>query len=286
MIMVRLFWKIFRAAVVVAALVALFIQYKYKDEYLEYKQHAVPYLMYHSIGIVPGWDKDVCIPEQLFAQHLQYFSEHGYQVITAAEARRKLLTGEDVAKNVVLTFDDGYNNNFTVAYQLLQKYGYHATFFVIGNSVGGPDYMTYGQLKEMQEHGMEIGSHSMSHDPLNIIATGYLPWEIYQPINLLRQHLGVYIEGIAYPNGAYNQAVLAEIHKYPHIKYALTGKAGCNTTKIVRETPFELRRMGIYDNGNGVTGLERRLEKAYLVGFLESKGVPTDWLYKLTVPKI
>lgn len=284
--MLRFLFKIFKIAVVVVAVVALFFQYKYKTEYQEYKRHAIPYLMYHSIGIVPGWDKDVCIPESLFEQHLQYFSEHGYKVISAREAREKLLDGADVEKNVVLTFDDGYNNNYTAAYPLLQKYGFHATFFVIGNSIGQGDYMTFAQLAEMHVHGMEIGSHSMSHDPLNIIAPHYLPWEIYQPLNVIQKNIGFYIEGIAYPNGAYNKAVLAEIKKYPRYKYALTGKAGCNTKKIVMETPFELRRMGIYDNGNGIKGLERRLEKAYLVGFLESKGVPTDWLYKLTLPKI
>jgi peptidoglycan/xylan/chitin deacetylase (PgdA/CDA1 family) len=278
--------KLIKVLVVVAAVLGIFIQYKFKDDYNDYKKHAIPYLMYHSIGIVPGWDKDVCIPEELFKEHLQYFHDNGYRIVSAAEARNMLLAGENVEKTVAMTFDDGYNNNYTAAYPLLKQYGYHATFFVIGNSVGAEDYMTFEQLKEMHDNGMEIGSHSMSHDPLNIIALHYLPWEIYQPINVVHQHLGFYIEGLAYPNGAYNAAVLAEIHKYPRLKYALTGKAGCNTQKLVKEKPFELRRMGIYDNGNGITGLKRRLEKAYLVGYLESKGFPTDWLYKLTLPKI
>ncbi len=284
--MFRFLFRAVKIVVVLVAVTALVLQFKFKDEYNDYKKHAVPYLMYHSIGIVPGWEKDVCIPASLFQEHLQYFHDHGYQIITAAEARRKLLAGENVEKNVVFTFDDGYFNNYTTAYPMMKKYGAHGTFFVIGNSVGEKDYMTYDQMKQMRADGMEIGSHTMSHDPLTVIAPHYLPWEIYQPINLLRKNMGFDLEGLAYPNGAYNSAVLDEIHKYPKLKYALTGKPGCNTKKIMEETPFELRRMGIYDNGNGVTGLGRRLQKAYLVGFLESKGFPTDWLYRLTVPSI
>ena len=54
----------------------------------------------------------------------------------------------------------------------------------------------------------------------------------------------------------------------------------------MEKSPFALRRMGIYDHGQGVAALSHRLSKAYLVGYLENKGLPINWLYRVTVPKL
>jgi hypothetical protein len=278
-------WSLFKKLLVLAAVVGVFWQWAARD-FEAYRHRAIPFLMYHSIGVVPGWEDDVCIPEELFAGQLKYLSDNGYEVITADDARQRLLKGEDVYKKVVFTFDDGYFNNYTAAFPMLQEYGYHASFYAIGKMVDTPDYMTFAQMKEMHDAGMEIGSHTMSHDPLTIIADKYLPWEVYEPYNMFSRKMGFGIAGIAFPNGALDKRVLTEVKKYPVYKYALSGKMGCNTKEIVEKTPFALRRMGIYDHGQGVSALAHRLSKAYLVGYLESKGLPINWLYRVTVPKI
>jgi len=190
-----------------------------------------------------------------------------------------------VMNTVILTFDDGYEDNYTLAFPLLKKYGFRGNFFVIGKDIGKTlnqngivKYMTFAQLKEMHQQGMEIGSHTMSHDPLAAIKPNFLPWEIYQPLNLCYEKMGFWISGIAFPNGSYNDAVVAEIQKYVKYEYGFSGVPGCNTLKIAEERPFEFRRAGVYDRGRGAKDIDRALQKCYIFGYLEDKGVSAELL--------
>jgi hypothetical protein len=92
--------------------------------------------------------------------------------------------------------------------------------------------------------------------------------------------MGFWIAGIAFPNGSYNDAVVAEIKKYVKYEYGFSGIPGCNTLKFVNERPFEFRRAGVYDRGRGAKDIERALQKCYVFGYLEEKGVPAEILDK------
>lgn len=70
------------------------------------------------------------------------------------------------AKPVILTFDDGYEDNYTEMLPILEEYGMKATVYVITNQIGQPGYLTWDQLRAMQVRGIEIGSHTANHDPL------------------------------------------------------------------------------------------------------------------------
>lgn len=282
MSIVKKIYKILRAALVVAALAALCFEGYIKKDYEAYKQRAIPALMYHSISEVPeGWAPDLCVKPEVFEEHLRYLQEEGYHVITAPQAIILLKSGLTVPKTIMLTFDDGYDNNYSTAYPLLKKYGFAGNFYVVGKDIGEThhqdgirSYMNFAQLKEMREHGMEIGSHSMSHDNLTKIAPHFLPWEIYQPLNLLYEKMGFWLSGIAFPNGAYNEAVLAELRKYPKYEYGFSGAPGANTEKLVRETPFAMRRVGVYDRGNGRQEVQNAIRRSYVMGYLSEKGLP------------
>ncbi len=63
---------------------------------------------------------------------------------------------------VTLTFDDGDADNFAAA-ELLRQQGLHATFFIPSGLVGTPGYMTWDELKQLQQDGNEIGGHSLDH---------------------------------------------------------------------------------------------------------------------------
>ena len=208
-------------------------------------------------------------------------------MVTAPQAVILLKSRQNVMNTVIVTFDDGYENNYTEAFPLLKKYGFRGNFYIVGNDVGKEKnqdgmkkYMSFAQIKEMHDQGMEIGSHSMSHDPLTSIKPELLPWEIYQPLNLFYQKMNFWISGIAFPNGAFNDAIIAEIRKYFKYEYGFSGQAGCNTLKIVEETPFALRRAGVYDRGNGAKDVEKVLQKCYVFGYLEEKGLPVILLDK------
>ena len=270
----------------IAAVFGMAYQGKIKEDFENYKMHAIPALMYHSISEQsPGWPADLCVKPGVFEEHLHFLKERGYNVVTARQAMILLKSGQNVMNTVILTFDDGYEDNYTQAFPLLKKNGFRGNFFVIGKNVGKTfnqngviKYMSFTQMKEMHEQGMEIGSHTMSHDPLASIKPNFLPWEIYQPLNLFYEKMGFWISGIAFPNGSYNEAVVAEIRKYVKYEYGFSGVPGCNTLKIVRERPFEFRRAGVYDRGRGTKDVERALQKCYIFGYLEEKGISAELL--------
>lgn len=286
MSIIKFCYRILRILLVVAAVCGMLYQGRIKEDFQNYKMHAIPALMYHSISDPPpGWPADLCVKPEVFEEHLRFLKEQGYNVVTARQAMVLLKSGQNVMNTVMLTFDDGYEDNYTQAFPLLKKYGFRGNFFVIGkdigktvNSNGVIKYMSFAQLKEMQLQGMEIGSHTMSHDPLAVIKPNYLPWEIYQPLNLFYENMGFWIAGIAFPNGSYNASVVAEIRKYVKYEYGFSGVPGCNTLKIVRERPFEFRRSGVYDRGRGAKDIERSLQKCYIFGYLEEKGVSAELL--------
>ena len=286
--MFKTVYRILSVLLVLSAICGMAYKGRIKEDFENYKMRAIPALMYHSISEVPaGWPADLCVAPAVFEEHLQYLKKQGYNVVTAPQAMILLKSRQNVMNIVIVTFDDGYENNYTEAFPLLKKYGFRGNFYVVGNDVGKEKnqdgmkkYMSFAQLKEMHDQGMEVGSHSISHDPLTSIKAELLPWEIYQPLNLFYQKMGFWISGIAFPNGAFNDAIIAEIRKYFKYEYGFSGQAGCNTLKIVEETPFALRRAGVYDRGNGAKDVEKALQKCYVFGYLEEKGFPVSLLDK------
>lgn len=286
--MFKTVYRILSVLLVLSAICGMAYKGRIKEDFDNYKMRAIPALMYHSISEVPaGWPADLCVAPGVFEEHLQYLKAQGYNVVTAPQAVILLKSRQNVMNTVIITFDDGYENNYTEAFPLLKKYGFRGNFYVVGNDIGKEKnqdglkkYMSFDQIKEMHDQGMEIGSHSMSHDPLTSIKPELLPWEIYQPLNLFYQKMNFWISGIAFPNGAFNDAIIAEIRKYFKYEYGFSGQAGCNTLKIVEETPFALRRAGVYDRGNGAKDVEKVLQKCYVFGYLEEKGLPVILLDK------
>ncbi|MCI4060967.1 polysaccharide deacetylase family protein, partial [Bacillus cereus] len=67
----------------------------------------------------------------------------------------------------LITFDDGYTDNYQDAYPVLKKYGMKATIFMIGKSIGHKHHLTEDQMKEMAKHGISIESHTIDHLELN-----------------------------------------------------------------------------------------------------------------------
>lgn len=99
----------------------------------------VPILMYHHLS-EDVTNSEMVSPEQFEAQ-IRALSEAGYTGVSFDELRAYVLRGEPLPeKPVVITFDDGYRSNYTLAYPILQKYNMKATIFAIGVSFGKDHY--------------------------------------------------------------------------------------------------------------------------------------------------
>ena len=120
--------------------------------------------------------------------------------LRAAIDRRAPLPG----RRVVLTFDDGYEDNYTVVFPLLRRYGFIGTFFVVTSTIGTRDHLTAPQLREMAEAGMEIESHGVHHVDFSLLSPAAARSELARSRKTIEAWTGRPVAYFAYPAGRYN----------------------------------------------------------------------------------
>jgi len=167
-----------------------------------------PVLLYHRVGPEPD---ALTITEDRLMEDLRYLADRGYHAVSLEQAE-KYMTGQDTinGKPVLLTFDDGYLNNYTKAFPILQDFSMTATFFIITGMVGQPNRLNRFQMKEMAAAGMSFGSHTVSHRPLGDLDGKQAIAELVKSKGDLEDMLGKKTEFVAYPCGSFkHETILA-----------------------------------------------------------------------------
>mgnify|MGYP004451011397 FL=1 len=129
---------------------------------------------------------------------------------------------------VVITFDDGYSDNYTSSFPSLKNHGLKATFFVITDGVDDGYYMSADMLKEMQAAGMSIENHTANHLELNSLSRDSAYDSIKRGQDYLRDVIVSDGNYLCYPVGRYNDETI-EIQKELGIKAATTTNGGIAT---------------------------------------------------------
>lgn len=172
----------------------------------------VPILIYHNISPHhPGDDlgqHEFEVDSGVFAAQMNYIAEHRYRVISL-DSLVTALTGAAVpARSVVITFDDGWKDQYDRAFPILHQLGFTATFFVYPSMIGrGSAFMTWDQLRALQAAGMTIGDHSMTH-PILTHPEISLPIEIDSSRAEIQRQIGTAPDLFAYPYGMSNARVV------------------------------------------------------------------------------
>ncbi len=182
-------------------------------------------LNYHQID---NKNNPLAVSISNFDAQMKFLADSGCITITPNELYAGLNGEIDLPpKPVLITFDDGYIDNYTNAYPILKKYGLRATIFIIPAFTGVyPGYMTWEQLKEMEQSGtINIESHTLTHPKLEELPDDEIRTELLNSKNLLEEQLGHQIEFLAYPTGTYNLHI-AGIAKDVGYKGAFTIKYG------------------------------------------------------------
>jgi peptidoglycan/xylan/chitin deacetylase (PgdA/CDA1 family) len=171
----------------------------------------IPIMLYHHV--VPGGGSPVLyVTPGGFEQQLQFLQSNGYQSVSFADLANCLEYGTPLPERpVILSFDDGWENQYQYAFPLLQKYGFAGTFYVVSGYIDHQNFMTTEQLKTMMAAGMVIGGHSHTHPALAGIGSGRLHDEIAGSKAWLEDRLGVAIDSFAYPYGSYSSATVAAV---------------------------------------------------------------------------
>jgi len=174
-------------------------------------------LIYHQIRELTPNDgplsRQFIVSPAVFENQLQSLAAAGFQTISFADLA-DFFNGDYSlpVKPVIITFDDGTASQFENAFPLLQKYGLTATFFVFTNALSRNDrYLTWEQLKQMADAGMEIGSHGKLHQYMGKQETEEALEEIFGSKQELEEHLDKKISAIAYPFGSKSEAVIEQV---------------------------------------------------------------------------
>jgi len=110
---------------------------------------------------------------------------------------------------IVLTFDDGWMSHYITVYPLLKKHNISATFFITTDFIGRKDYVTWEQLSEMIEGGMDIGSHSVTHPNFTKIDKIEAFKEAFDSKKILEERLGVKVNSFSFPGGYYDKKTVS-----------------------------------------------------------------------------
>lgn len=221
-----------------------------------------PILEYHMVQAENPKDAyGYNVPVEDFCRQLDYLQEQGYTTISIRDfLRAKKGLQQLPEKPVILTFDDGYESNYTELLPLLEERGMKATVFMVANSIGREKYLSWEQLKDMQHRGIEIGSHTANHLPLTAMDGETARSEV-KLSKLLMEWNGVEtIYTLSYPNGKYTEELRDMLREEEYLA-AVTGDAGLNTMDT---DTYQLQRINIPHPVFGIDEFKWRLAKGRL----------------------
>ncbi len=198
---------------------------------------SIPILMYHAVSDDPWGLKELFVKPSDMEAQIKYLKENGYTTITFED----LPYLDMIEKPVMLTFDDGYDDNYTELFPILKKYNAKATIFVITGSIGGEHMMTDEQIKEMSDSGLvSIQSHTVSHPSMPSLTASKLASELSDSKLALARITGRIPFVLAYPNGEHSDTVIAAMRD--HYSYGLKKDGGTFTSG---EDPYRIDRTRI-----------------------------------------
>jgi len=194
-------------------------------------QVKLPIIMYHQINNTldpeDRYATSLTVSVNSFESQLQFLKVNGYQTVGFENLYGAMYENVPLpSKSVILTFDDGYADNYASAYPLLKNYGFKATFFVISNFIGSSQgYMNADQIAEMSANGMDIESHTVVHPQLALLSKDPLDAELRNSKKAIEKITHKPVNYLAYPSGSYNQLVVSEARMNGY-DFAVTVKNG------------------------------------------------------------
>jgi peptidoglycan/xylan/chitin deacetylase (PgdA/CDA1 family) len=216
----------------------------------KHREAGVTVLMYHRINddLPPG---DWVVPVAEFRKQMEFLSRHG-----EVAGIREALRGRTRENKVVLTFDDGYRDNYQNAFPILKNLELPATIFLTTGFIGTVrkteryknvpwerDYLNWREVREMAKGGITFGAHTISHPHLSQLDRKGQKKEIEGSLKALSVHIRHRgrIPFFCYPYGDYNETTL-KILKELGVKSALTVELG-----VYRQgdNPLEIKRLGV-----------------------------------------
>ncbi len=166
---------------------------------------------FHSINDTHS--SPIACTSKQFEEYCSFFKKY-FDTISLNELLDRLGNEQDISGTAVITFDDGYLDNYTLGAPLLEKYGLPATFFVATDFIGS-DYqawwdsdcdiqskwMSWDDVRELSRAGFDIGAHTRSHANLGEVPFEAAAAEIDESVDAIHRETGKPCGLFAYPYG-------------------------------------------------------------------------------------
>ncbi|MBP7652261.1 polysaccharide deacetylase family protein [Candidatus Dependentiae bacterium] len=234
-------------------IIIIFLIYRYGLFLFNYK--GIPVLMYHKIS---EFHRDkLTVTVNQFENQINYLLKKGYTPISFKELNSyKNNTLNIPDKPVILTFDDGYMNNYELAYPVLKKNNIKATIFLVAGSIGKKNewdegqekLIDYNQIKEMSGNNIEFGIHSFNHSNFSKMTIKEIESDLTDCISELKKNNIFFENVIAYPYGSIpekpeDKNKLKDFLKKHNFNFGLLIKSKIN--KIPIKNPYFMYRINI-----------------------------------------
>ncbi len=210
---------------------------------------AIPILMYHRIGRItaslPLLTRALTVAPAAFAAQMQLLHRHRFHAVTQQELFTALEHRASLPlRPVMITFDDGYRDVLWNAAPVLARLHMPATAYVTGR-ISGRDssFLTWQELRTLEAHGIQIGSHTVHHLDLTRLSNSAALRELEDSRQILERHLHHPVQWLAYPIGAEDARIRALVREAGYV-LAVTEHPG---VEQAANHPFELHRYEIRD---------------------------------------
>ncbi|NOR68313.1 MAG: polysaccharide deacetylase family protein, partial [Methylomarinum sp.] len=213
-------------------------------------------LMYHMISDPksPEETKYAC-PAERFEKHMQQLKRNGFTPVSLDQIEQSILLGKPLSeKSFAITLDDGFEDNYTNAFPILTQHNIPATIFLASGCIGLTNkWMTsrnfpsrkmldWQQIKEMQQHNISFGAHTVSHPKLPELDDEAATNEIIDSKKTIEEKLGIACKHFAYPYGLFNTANRDSVES-SGFTLACSTRSGFNNAN---RDPFVLHRIEVY----------------------------------------
>ena len=224
----------------------------------------VPILMYHRIAVLKGDEPPVTVGLTVdpgeFQLQMAWLHDQGYTTITQLQLYNALMEGAPLPnKPIMLTFDDGYRGVATVAAPMMSQFGFVGTAYIITDRIAqnrktAPTWLTWPQLRILEQRGWDIGSHTVSHTESPNMSPEAAMKTLRQSRFTLERHLGHPVQWFCYPAGSVDAKSVEAVKEAGYV-LATTTKSGVT---LSAQDPLQLERIRI-SNTTGVRGLAAAL---------------------------
>jgi peptidoglycan/xylan/chitin deacetylase (PgdA/CDA1 family) len=199
---------------------------------IDNKSKGVPILYYHTINDNITGIEELFVSPKEFEKQMKFLRENNYNVISFKE----LGDYDSYDKPVIITFDDGYEDNYYNAYPILKKYNFKATIFLSVDAIDKPLFLKKAQITEMGDL-IDFESHTLSHPYLTQLNNKEAAHELSESKKQIEEITGKQVNVLAYPIGDFDRRIIEIASKY--YKYAVLNYGG---TYYKSENDYEIKR--------------------------------------------